>query len=252
MKSRMELNHEAVSLRREFGVDAYSPINVFALVHHIEDLTTVFYPMSSRISGICIRDGRNKIIGINSASTLGRQRFTMAHELHHLYFDDEFDSIVCLMDLEINKSPKEKEADIFASYFLAPYEALDYFVRRRLGKGKQELEVDDVVRIEQYFGMSRQAILWRLVGEGYLSLERAEPMKTGIVASARRLGYDDRLYKPTAEDKQYGTYGKYVRLAEEVRARELVSIGKYEELLLDGFRADLIYGLDAEGEEKYD
>jgi len=252
LKEKIELNGEAISLRKEFGEDANSPIDIFSLVHNNDDLTIVFYPMSSRVSGICIRDGKNKIIGVNSTSTYGRQRFTIAHELYHLYFHEDFESIVCFTDLEMSKSPAEKEADMFASYFLAPYEALSYFIRKQLGKEKQELEIEDVVRIEQHFGMSRQAILWRLINDGYLKPEKADTMKTGIIVSARKLGYDDKLYTPTPEDKQYATFGKYIRLAEELKARELVSTGKYEELLLNGFRADIVYGFDTEEEERYD
>ena len=44
--------------------------------------------------------------------------------------------------------------------------------------------------------------------------EKADTMKTRIIASAKRLSYDDKLYKPTPEEKQYATFGKYVRLAE--------------------------------------
>ena len=86
MKEKIELNSEAISLRKKFGEDSYSPIDIFSLIHNNDDLTIVFYPMSNRISGICIRDGKNKIVGINSNSTYGRQRFTIAHELYHLYF----------------------------------------------------------------------------------------------------------------------------------------------------------------------
>lgn len=252
MKEKIELNSEAVLLRKEFGEDTNSPIDIFSLIHNNKDLTIIFYPMSSRISGICSKDEKNKIIGVNSTSTYGRQRFTIAHELYHLYFDKDFENIVCFKDLEINKSSTEKEADIFASYFLAPYEALSNFIRNKLGKEKNEIVIEDVVRIEQHFGISRQAILWRLINDGYLRPEKAETMKTGIIASARRLGYDDKLYIPTPEDKQYATYGKYVRLAEELKTKELVSTGKYEELLLDGFRADIVYGFGTEEGEKYD
>jgi Zn-dependent peptidase ImmA (M78 family) len=80
MKEKIELNAEAVSLRKYFGEDADSPIDIFTLLHNSEDLTIVFYPMSDRISGICVRDKNNKIIGVNSNSTYGRQRFTAAHE----------------------------------------------------------------------------------------------------------------------------------------------------------------------------
>ena len=252
MKEKIELNGEAIILRKEFAEDANSSIDIFSLVHNNDDLTIVFYPMSSRVSGICIRDGKNKIIGVNSISTYGRQRFTIAHELYHLYFHEDFESIVCFTDLEMSKSPAEKEADMFASYFLAPYEALSYFIRKQFGKEKQELEIEDVVRIEQHFGMSRQAILWRLINDGYLKPEKADTMKTGIIVSAKKLGYDDKLYTPTPKDKQYATFGKYIRLAGELRAKELVSTGKYEELLLNGFRADIVYGFDTEKEEKYD
>jgi Zn-dependent peptidase ImmA (M78 family) len=252
LKEKIELNSEAIILRKEFGEDTNSPIDIFSLIHNNDNLTIVFYPMSSRVSGICIRDGKNKIIGVNSTSTYGRQRFTIAHELYHLYFHEDFESVVCFIDLEMNKSPEEKEADVFASYFLAPYEALSYFISNKLQKGKQELEIEDVVKIEQHFGMSRQAILWRLKNDGYLSPEKADTMKTGIIVSARKLGYDDKLYIPTPEDKQYATFGKYVRLAEEVKTKELVSTGKYEELLLNGFRADIVYGFVTEEEEKYD
>ena len=250
MKEKIELNAEAISLRKQFGEDSQSPIDIFPLIHNNDDLTIMFYPMSSRVSGICIRDDKNKIIGVNSTCTYGRQRFTIAHELYHLYFHEDFVSIVCFTDLEMNKSPVEKEADMFASYFLAPYEALSYFIRKQLGKEKQELNIDDVVKIEQHFGMSRQAVLWRLINDGYLKLEKADTMKTGIIVSARNLGYDDKLYTPTPEDRQYATFGKYIRLAEELKAKELISTGKYEELLLNGFRADIVYGFDKE--ERYD
>ena len=42
--------------------------------------------MSENISGLCIKEGKNKIIAINSNSSKGRQRFTIAHELCHYYY----------------------------------------------------------------------------------------------------------------------------------------------------------------------
>ena len=73
-----------------------------------------------------------------------------------------------------------------------------------------------------------------------------------IILSAFKLGYDDRLYLPTASEKQYYTLGRYIKLAEELKDRDLVSDGKYEELLLSAFRGDMVYGLNSEGVENYD
>jgi Zn-dependent peptidase ImmA (M78 family) len=252
MKENIELNAEAISLRKQFGEDAGSPIEIFSLLQNNGDLTIVFYPMSDRISGMSIRDGNNQIIGVNSTSTYGRQRYTIAHELYHLFFQEDFNGIICPMDLETDKDPQEKEANMFASYFLAPYEALAHFIRNKLGKKKYSLEINDVVRIEQYFGLSRQATLWRLINDGYLTRNKADTMKTKIISSALRLGFDSKLYLPTPEENQYITFGKYINLVEELKNRELISSGKYEELLLDGFRGDIVYGFSAQEDEKYD
>ena len=43
-------------------------------------------------------------------------------------------------------------------------------------------------------------------------------------------------------------YGRYIKQAEELLKRGLISDGKYEELLLEAFRADLVYGLEEVGE----
>lgn len=252
MKEKIEINAEAVSLRKQLGEDIDSPIDIFSLLHNSKDLTIVFYPMSDRVSGMCIRDGNNRVIGINSTTTYGRQRFTVAHELYHLFFHDDFASVVCSKDLDQNKEPQEKEADMFASYFLAPYEALAHFVRVKLGKERYALELIDVIKIEQYYGFSRQAMLWRLINDGYLSRRKANTMKTGIISSALRLGFDDKLYLPAAVEKRYVTLGKYVRMAEELKDKGLISTGKYEELLLDGFRSDIVYGFTIQEEETYD
>ena len=251
MKERIQINAEAIRLREQFGEDPFSPLDIFRLISGNEDLTIAFYPMSSRISGIAVRSKNARIIAINSTSTYGRQRFTAAHELYHLYYDNEFSVIVCHQEIGTARTDKEREADMFASYFLAPYEALRGFVEDSLRKTDGTLTVEDVVRIEQHFGLSRQATLVRLQSEGYLTSTVVDTMKTNIIASARKLGFDTSLYMVTPEDRQYATYGKYVALAELLREKELISEGKYEELLLDGFRGDIVFGTNLE-EERYD
>lgn len=250
MKKTIQINADAIRLRKYFGEDLYSPLDIFRLIGSNEELTIAFYPMTDRVSGIAIKSNYAKIIGINSALTCGRQRFTAAHELYHLFYDDDFSVVVCHQDLESTRTSKEREADAFASYFLAPYEALHGFIENKLKKRNTTLAVDDVIRIEQHFGLSRQATLVRLQQEGYLTPASANTMKKNVIASAKRLGFDTALYMSTPEEKQYATYGKYVALVESLKERELISEGKYEELLLDGFREDMVFGTNLE--ERYD
>jgi Zn-dependent peptidase ImmA (M78 family) len=252
MKGKMDLNYDALSLRRLFGADGYSPLDIFSLVATKNDLSLVFYPFSENISGICIKNHEVKLIAINSKMTDGRQRFTIAHELYHLYFHEEIGKFVCSMDMSITKDPIEKEADQFASYFIVPYEALRDFITLKLGKKKGGIQIEDVVCIEQTFKLSRQATLFRLLDEGFLSQEKADLMKNGVKSSAVQLGYDIALYDHSKEDRMQYTLGRYVSLAQKLRKDEVISEGKLNELLLSAFRSDLVFGDESQEDNIYD
>jgi Zn-dependent peptidase ImmA (M78 family) len=254
LKAKSELSYQANDLRKRFGEDMSSPIDVFAILQSQELLTLVFYPLSERISGMCVRTrGGDQLVAINSKLTHGRQRFTAAHELYHLFIQKEIQTIVCGKEIGAGKDEEEKNADVFASYFLAPNDALRSYIENNLKKGKNRpVSLEDVVRIEQYFRMSRQATLYRMVGDGFITLEFANTLKGNIIASARKFGFNEELYISTPTDQQYYTTGNYIELAEQLNDREIISNGKYEELLLDAYRADIVYNLEVESQEMYD
>ena len=108
----------------------------------------------------------------------------------------------------------------------------------------------DVIALEQYYGMSHMAMLWRLVSEHYLTTDELEDLSKGVMSIARNLGYDDKLYKPLPLDSQKRTYGFYLKQIEQLREKDLVSPGKIDELLIDAFREDIAFdiGDDQEGE----
>ena len=251
MKERIQINYDAISIRRQMGEDSSSPIDIFALLGSQSDLTVVYYPMRDAISGMSVKDDIIRLIAINSNLSKGRQRFTAAHELCHLFFHTEFKTIICSRDLVGTRSEHEKEADQFASFFLAPYEAMLSFINIDLDKKGKRIAVDDIVRIEQHFGMSRQATLVRLQSEGLITEEESKSMKTNVIRSAQKLGYSADLYQPNTDSKQYLTIGSYVKIANDLYSSEKISHGKYEELLLDAFRDDIVYGTDSV-EEHYD
>lgn len=238
---KLDLSTKAQELREMLGEDANSPVDIFSLANQIEGLTLVFYPMSDNISGMCVRDNEIRLIAINSTMSYGRQRFSFAHELYHLFYDDESGFNVCSKGLN-PKNENEKCADQFASYFLAPYKSLRAAIKKIVGDNS--ITIRHVIMLEQYFGMSHLAMFWRLVSEGFLSASAQEDYSYGVVSLARNLGYDDKLYKPTPVDLQKRTYGHYLKQVEELRQKDLVSSGKIDELLIDAFRADIAFGLD--------
>lgn len=242
MLDKMALSNKARDLRERLGEDADSPLDIFAIVQNIEDLTLVFYPLSKNISGACYKGEDSKLILINSNMSVGRQKFSLAHELFHIYYDDEMATRVSLSEIG-SGDRKEREADQFASYFLIPQYALKKLINNKMNK---KLSLDEVIKLEQYYGVSHQAMLYRLLDENFISKDERDSMQSGIITKAARLGYDTRLYYPSSEEEKIHCYGYYINRAENLLEEDLISIGKYEELLLDAFRDDIVYGEDGD------
>ena len=240
-----ELMTKAALLRKELGEDSNSPIDIFALAQRLSGLTIVYYPMGDNLSGMCIKGQKgNDVIAINSSMTLGRQRYSLAHEFYHLRFDENMIS-VCAKKIGEGKEI-EKEADMFASYFLMPDASLVELAREYAEKNDdKQVSLNDVISIEQYFGVSHKAAVYRLLNTQYLSNKEADVFLTTPVRNrAESLGFSSDLYRPSPEGKRYMTYGNYIKQAERLLDDELISVGKYEELLLEAFRADLVFGDD--------
>lgn len=249
--NNIEISNKAALLRKELGEDGSSPVDIFTLVHTIDNITLILYPLGTKISGVCYKGDSSSVIAINSSMSLGRQRFSLAHELYHLYYDEKMSSSICSNKIGLGNE-NEKAADKFASYFLMPQLALYETIQKMKKATKRKIDIQDIVKIEQYYGVSRQALLYRLQEEGELSASDAIGMQTDVIANAARLGYDTKLYKPLPIDKQKGTFGYYVKQAENLLNSNVISNGKYEEWLLDAYRDDIVYGEDIEGGELHD
>ena len=244
MRTAQELNSLALRTRRMWNEDGYSPIDIFAIVNGWKDkkITIVRYPLSSRISGMCTKENEDIVICINSTTSYGRQRFTLAHELYHVLYEEDMQRVICDMSMNGNKSESEKEADKFASYLLMPYDAL---LEYEHDKAKWDLE--KVIDAEQFFQVSHQSMLYRLVCDNLISSEVADEYKSITVSTvAAKLGYGKELYLPTDKNKQYFTTGEYIRKVEKMAKKDLISEGKMEELVLEAYRADIVYSIDEE------
>jgi len=168
-----------------------------ALLEERFGVHVIVQPIAGDVHGICVSDGEIGVVLINSNDRWGRQRFTAAHELCHLLFDD-------LKLYEVTeKRPiienSEKRAEAFAAHFLAPDIGVLQVVDGR--------RVDDAVVAElmHYFGMSRDAMCWRLYNLGALSKGRAEEMRaTGVRTIATAASLADEFAR-RAEDSEHVT-----------------------------------------------
>ena len=235
-----ELRFQAGSLREALSVPIDGPVDIFAILSRINSYTLIEYPFSGKISGMGIQIPQgNRIIAVNSHNSLGRQRFTCAHELYHLNFQKDLTSVVCPSGFN-NKDDVEKRADSFASYFLAPEITLYKLIYERK-LFELTITSSDVIEFEQYFGMSHQAMLFRLHVENLISKSEYESLKFDQVSSlALSLGYDNSLYKPRNSEKKPFLTGEYVRIANELLKEDKVSKGYYNQIIREGFRSDLL------------
>lgn len=235
MKTIIQLNSDAIRFREKAGYGNREPIDIESIVLKMNNYTIVKMKMSNHISGMCIVDGTSKMIAINSSMSLGRQRFTIGHELYHLEIENLTEGKVCPSGIYDNRSDNEKEADIFASFLLMPYDGLEWYIDNYQIR---EWNIRNVIELSQFYKMSYMAILFRLYHEGRITFEEYEYFKkVNVKTEAIKLGYDISLYGNLTEEHDWITLGEYPRLLEEQRG--LIPESLFHQFCRDGFREDM-------------
>lgn len=228
----------AIEARRKLGIDLLDPIeNISNLLQKKANISIIKKQLDNDISGICSKsdDGIMAVL-INTNFSLGRQNFTIAHEYYHLMYDEK---------LYTYSTSKETKANTFASYFLMPKEALEYYLDKKgIPKKKDVLTPDNIIDISLYFRLSYLATIVRLEKiEKLLSKEKAEEYKKLNAQELARInGISTRLYTATKENFLAKT--DYVNEVNKALLNEKITEGKYESLLLEGGFEDIVYGLN--------
>lgn len=228
------LTKKQVSAFREaHGISPGEPIRLRSLLLKL-GVHTVFKALSEEVSGMAIKaesDGEtHRFMLVNAAQSLGRQHFTMCHELYHLYVQENFTSRSCVTGLFNKKLDKEEFfADLFASHLLLPEESiLDLIPSAELKKDK--VKEDTLLKIEHYYSCSRFALLMRLKELGLASFNFIQEYKVDVKRQAKARGYDTRLYEAGNHGLIISDYGSKARaLYEEDR----ISESHYLNLMLD-------------------
>ena len=252
MMRRMEqiARVRAAEVRRCLGVSVSEPIDAIKLLRECFDISFILRPFVSDISGMFVRADKAEVIAINTVRSLGHQRFTAAHEYFHVRYDAGMLGAACRVGVVDQPVEREAEADAFAANFLMPAEGITARVMARTA-GERGPAVEDVVHLEQHFGVGHKAMVRRLRDLGYLRTNELEQMwSLPIRQMARTLGCDTSLYSPTREDRVISSYAEKAKTALDL---DLISFGKYEQLMLEAGFADLLFEPDlAEEDERAD
>jgi len=157
----------ARAAREGVGVGCDAPIaDVLQLIERAAGIPVTLLPLPDKVAGAYGRAGQDEAyIFVNSATYAVRRRFTLAHEFGHHVLGHE--GMVDLdEDLERGTSPRETQANQFATEFLAPLQAVSNWMEAR-GQATVTLEV--LVQLANDFGISARSARYRLEDARYLT-----------------------------------------------------------------------------------
>jgi Zn-dependent peptidase ImmA (M78 family) len=142
-------------------------LNIKTLPIPVEEIAYRFQIKISRapnkdFSGMLIRKNGHALIGVSSSESNVRQRFTIAHELGHYFLHENKDAFIDYRDnkKEIMRTPREKQANMFAAALLMPRLILlrDFKALARKGFSEEELET-----LASQYEVSEDAMRFRLM-----------------------------------------------------------------------------------------
>jgi Zn-dependent peptidase ImmA (M78 family) len=227
----------ACKFRSEHDCNMREPIIIKTLLAKLRILT-MYKSLSKNAYGLstCSADKKDKFILVNSESSKGRQHFTIAHELYHLYLDENPHPHICRKDGKKDKA--EVMADAFASALLLPSDGVMKAIPTEEIKSRN-ISLATVFSLEQYFRVSHQSVLFRL---RRLGLMTEDTLKSMIDIKIRDIApqygiFDMSLYKKGNENvilSDYGFRAKYLFDNEKIseshynQLMSLISDGKKE------------------------
>jgi len=172
---------------------------------------------------------------INSKHSLRRRTFTVAHEYAHCIAHR---TQLAHVDTDQNfstRNPHERFANAFAAAFLMPQKTVSELLSQLSPELSNSVLSETLIRLAIYFGVSYEAIGWRLVSLRKISRAQCESLlaeHTKSSATAKLLGYltnDNSDPDVTPRHYKYLAYAAYKRrLISFERLAELLRKNYYE------------------------
>ncbi|MCX4973184.1 ImmA/IrrE family metallo-endopeptidase [Streptomyces sp. NBC_00620] len=164
----------AQSLLRKYEVDTF-PVPIESIAR-AEGVIITRKAFDGRESGFALRDGQTRIIGVNSATSPRRQRFTIAHEMGHLDLHEGKPLIVDhAMRIDwrddvssLGTNEQEIEANAFAAEILMPVRMIRSQVSSYARDGNI-IRDRLIVKLARDFDVSAEAMGYRLINLGILA-----------------------------------------------------------------------------------
>lgn len=159
------------------------------------------------------------IVYLNSNFTLGHERYTAAHELYHIiYNEDILKKEKVFIDKEKHKE-EDNRADVFAAEFLMPEDYVKEIFYKTVNVDKTSVEPKHIIRMHNFFKVSYKAMLKRLIQLNLCSIKKYKRLveisslenKDKLQALTKAEGFNIDLIIPSKENYIPHEYIVYVK-----------------------------------------
>jgi Zn-dependent peptidase ImmA (M78 family) len=225
----VEIEKKAFAFRQQNGLSSAEPIRLKSLLLK-NNVLTLFKPLSDSFSGMAVKiDDHNRFMMVNCEQSLGKQHFTIGHELYHLFIQENFKSQKCSVGIfDGTKDPEEYRADLFAAFLLLPEEGIKQMIPDEELKRGASITLQTILKIEHYYSVSRRALLYRLFNLEFISQATYDEHTVAIKKGAAQNGYPTYLYEHGNKNEIIGDYGV---LANRLLEADKISESHYLELM---------------------
>jgi Zn-dependent peptidase ImmA (M78 family) len=184
--------------REDLGLGLDQPVHdLLRVVEEAAGVPVAVLALGNGVAGAYIVRRGRPFVFLNGAHPVPRQRFTLAHELghHRLGHAGVVDGID---EVEGRSSvPVEQQANAFAGEFLAPDRALRSWMQAH---DDPRIDLQVLVRIATWFGISAPAALVRLHQAGILKVARQRQELKRLVDRGAHGGVQRALALEDVED----------------------------------------------------
>lgn len=153
-------------LMNVFKINKSYPLNLFEIFENEKGFFILKFPNNFNVSGVTIvknsvKDKEKFIcIYVNTCEPVGRQNFTLAHELYHIIFEPSKYIESFIKDRYSDEI--EKRAEEFASTLMIPRKKLLIEIKK-LNKSKfRNLNFREIEKLQMIFGTTFQAIVYAI------------------------------------------------------------------------------------------
>lgn len=193
---RKEFAREALQLssgiRKKYGYNLFSPINVFDLCEQIE-VPVRFVEINMEGMYVQMGEGVMPTIFVSALRPFHRKSFTCAHELGHHIFGHGF-TIDEIVQSGGQYTKEEFIVDAFGSFLLMPPIGLKSVMSKR-GLEFHKLSSVDCLKISSSFGVGYSTLVNHLFFNGYIGKEKADSLLKHSVKELKR----EMLGEPASE-----------------------------------------------------